>query len=73
MRTVLLLSLVLASPVGAAALSDTGGPLSADQAAYDVLAYDLDLAIDPEAQRLDGTVTMEARAGWSSTWTTVCR
>ena len=61
MRTVLLLSLVLASPVGAAALSDTGGPLSADQAAYDVLAYDLDLAIDPEAQRLDGTVTMEAR------------
>ena len=38
MRNVLLLSLALASPVGAAALSDTGGPLSADQAAYDVLA-----------------------------------
>lgn len=62
MRIVLWLSLALAAAVAAAAPSDTGGPLSADQAAYDVLAYDLDLAIDPEAQRLDGTVTVEARA-----------
>jgi len=61
MRTVHWLLLALVSPVGAAVPSDTGGPLSADQAAYDVLAYDLDLAIDPEAQRLDGTVTMEAK------------
>ena len=61
MRIVLWLSLALAAAVAAAAPSDTGGPLSADQAAYDVLAYDLDLAIDPEAQRLDGTVTVEAR------------
>jgi aminopeptidase N len=60
MRTVLLLALALAVPVATAAASDTGGPLSADQAAYDVLAYDLDLAIDPEAERLDGVVTIDA-------------
>lgn len=58
----LLLALVLASPVVAAATRDTGGPLSVDQAAFDVLAYDLDLTIDPEAQRLDGVVTIEARS-----------
>jgi hypothetical protein len=61
MRTVLLSSLVVASLAASALSADTGGPLSADQAAYDVLAYDLDLAIDPAAERLDGVVTIEAR------------
>jgi aminopeptidase N len=32
------------------------------RAAYDVLAYRLDLALDPEAKRLEGTVALEARA-----------
>lgn len=60
MRPFLLAMLLLATPA-AAVDSDSGGPLSADQASFDALAYDLDLAIDPEAQRIDGTVTLEAR------------
>lgn len=47
MQTFVLLALALASPVAAASPSDSGGPLSESQAAYDVVAYDLDLAIDP--------------------------
>ncbi|MEM8600594.1 MAG: hypothetical protein AAGF99_11795, partial [Bacteroidota bacterium] len=35
----------------------SGGPLDSRQAAYDVYYYDLDLAIDPAAQAIEGTLT----------------
>ena len=39
---------------------DSGGPLMPEQAAYDVTFYDLRLTVDPEAQAIDGTLTLEA-------------
>jgi aminopeptidase N len=41
---------------------DSGGPLLPEQAAYDVTFYDLDLRVQPDAQRIDGTVTVHATA-----------
>ncbi len=41
--------------------TDSGRPLSPEQAAYDVLSYELDLAIDPERRSISGWLTMEAR------------
>ena len=39
---------------------DTGGPLMAEQAAYDVTFYELDLTIDPAAWSISGTLTVSA-------------
>ncbi len=39
---------------------DTGGPLMSEQAAYDVSFYELDLAIDPAARSISGTLTVLA-------------
>jgi aminopeptidase N len=41
---------------------DTGGPLKPEQAAYDVLHYDLSLRIDPATRSLEGELGMRARA-----------
>ena len=40
----------------------SGGPLQADQACYDVLHYDLSLAVMPESRSIDGTLVMRAVA-----------
>ena len=40
---------------------DTGGPLSAEQAAYDVKYYSINLKIYPESQTIDGWVGVTAR------------
>lgn len=39
----------------------SGGPLRPDQACYDVLHYTLQIAVDPAAKAIDGTLTMDAR------------
>ncbi len=41
---------------------DSGGPLSAEQAAYDVHYYALDLAIDPADSSITGSLRLEAAA-----------
>ena len=41
---------------------DSGGPLLSEQAAYDVTFYDLNLRVQPDAQRIDGAVTVHATA-----------
>ena len=54
----------LASPVLAQygdSANTSGGPLKPEQAAFDVTFYDLRLAIDPESQSIEGTLTMHAR------------
>ncbi len=40
--------------------TDSGKPLSEEQAAYDARHYDLDLSIDPETQRIAGEVAVKA-------------
>jgi aminopeptidase N len=42
---------------------DSGGPLSAEQAAYDVEHYDLAIEVFPETKSISGTLTMRARIG----------
>ncbi|MEL7363593.1 MAG: M1 family peptidase, partial [Bacteroidota bacterium] len=63
-RSCLLVALVLgaAAPLTAqhAPRNTSGGPLDPRQAAYDVHYYDLDLAIDPEAEAIEGTLTVHA-------------
>ncbi len=39
----------------------SGGVLTPERAAYDVTAYDLSLAVDPDSRRIDGTLEMTAR------------
>jgi aminopeptidase N len=41
---------------------DTGGPLLEEQAAYDVLHYDIGLAVDPVKRSIAGEVRVTARA-----------
>jgi len=41
--------------------TDAGGPLTPEQAAYDVRFYELDLRIDPDARTIGGSVTLTAR------------
>ncbi|MEO6594875.1 MAG: M1 family metallopeptidase [Planctomycetota bacterium] len=40
----------------------SGGPLIPEQACYDVLHYDLGLAVDPASRTIEGTLTMRAKA-----------
>ena len=47
--------------VPAQVTEDSGGPLIAEQAAYDVLFYDLRLSLDPQRQSLSGCNTVVAR------------
>lgn len=39
----------------------TGGPLSANQAAYDVESYDIDVRVKPAEQAIEGIVTVTAK------------
>ena len=58
------LSAAVASAAGAqpgAPPNDSGLPLEPEQAAFDATYYSLDLAIDPAARTIGGTLTMEAR------------
>ncbi|MEL6616147.1 MAG: M1 family metallopeptidase [Bacteroidota bacterium] len=40
--------------------NDSGAPLHAELAAYDVRSYGLDLAVQPESRTIEGRLTMEA-------------
>ena len=65
----LLLGLLLAAPLtlattGAAQqidIYDSGGPILSEQAAYDVLFYDLSLDVDPATRSISGSNTTVAR------------
>lgn len=39
---------------------ESGGTLKLEQAAYDVLSYDISIKVDPAAKRISGTTIMEA-------------
>ena len=39
----------------------SGGPLASEQAAFDVLHYDLKLRVDPKQKTIEGALTMRAR------------
>ncbi len=41
--------------------TDTGGPLTYEQAAYDVQSYDITLDVDPAAKSIKGSVVMRAK------------
>ncbi|MEP6786911.1 MAG: M1 family metallopeptidase [Acidobacteriota bacterium] len=41
--------------------TDTGGPLMFEQAAFDVLNYDITLNVDPKTKSISGTTVMTAR------------
>lgn len=41
--------------------TETGGPLRYEQAAFDVLSYDLSVKVDPKAQWISGTAVMTAK------------
>ena len=41
--------------------ADSSGPLSPEQAAYDVIFYDLDLSIDPSAKTINGSLLCRAK------------
>ncbi len=49
-------------------LSDTGGPLLPEQAAYDVTHYDLALRVDPAARSIAGALTVHARIVSPTAW-----
>ncbi|MEO0741395.1 MAG: M1 family metallopeptidase [Bacteroidota bacterium] len=63
-RFSLLITLAVAASASLAAQSNprntSGGLLDPRQSAYDVHYYDLDLAIDPEAEAIEGTLTVHA-------------
>jgi aminopeptidase N len=48
--------------------TDSGGPLTPEQAAYDVTAYDLDIAVAPREQSIKGTLTARARIVHPTDW-----
>ena len=61
LRTLLLLLLTVGlSGCTDAPAQDSGGPLLPEQAAYDVLSYDLGVAVYPAQQRIEGQVTVHA-------------
>lgn len=41
--------------------TQSGGPISFEQAAYDVTSYDISVSVDPKNQSISGTVLMDAR------------
>ena len=60
MRNALLALLVFCASV-AAQKQSSGGPLLPEQAAFDVLHYDLELAVDPGERRIDGSLEARVR------------
>ncbi|MBK8702749.1 MAG: hypothetical protein IPN33_03450 [Saprospiraceae bacterium] len=58
--TIYILLLVVAANLAAQTdIYDGGGPLMPEQAAYDVINYDLSLQIWPDEQRIDGKVRID--------------
>lgn len=57
----LLTSSVLAQRELGVRPTETGGPLRPEQAAFDVLAYDVALRVDPKTKFLSGTTVMTAK------------
>jgi len=47
---------------------DTGGPLMAEQAAYDVLYYGVDVQVFPDSQSIEGTLEVRAHVGSPLSW-----
>ncbi len=47
---------------------DAGGPLTPEQAGYDIKSYDLDLRIDPAEQSIKGALTAQALIVHSTAW-----
>ena len=43
--------------------TDTGGPLMAEQAVYDVQTYDVALKVDPKTKTISGTTVNRSLAG----------
>lgn len=67
----LLAHTALASPPQrglAARPTESGGVLSPEQAAYDVLYYDLAVRVDPEERAISGTLTLVARILRETPW-----
>lgn len=51
--------------------SSSGGPISFEQASYDVKSYDITAKIDPATKSISGTVLMEARVVAPTRWITI--
>ena len=56
------LALLVLAPLALGQTNKSGGELIPEQACYDVARYELALAIDPQAQSIEGTLAMRARA-----------
>ncbi|BBM72085.1 M1 family metallopeptidase [Rhodothermus marinus] len=54
--------------LGARVTNHSGGPLLPEQAAYDVTFYELALRVEPDARRIDGTLTVQARVVHPLIW-----
>ncbi len=54
--------------LGARVTNHSGGPLLSEQAAYDVTFYELALRVEPDARRIDGTLTVQARVVHPLIW-----
>lgn len=62
LRTILLLLLpVAAAEAQQPDIYDSGGPLPPEQAAFDVTFYEIDLRVDPDDRRIEGSATTVAR------------
>jgi aminopeptidase N len=48
--------------------TDSGGPLMPEQAAYDVVSYDLALKVNPDEKSINGTLTVSARIVHPTAW-----
>lgn len=59
--TLLALLPILLAPVQAAQGESSGGALKLEQAAYDVLSYDVAITVDPVNKSISGTTLMDAK------------
>lgn len=60
------LSALASAPLLALQTEDSGGPLRADQACFDVQHYELILVVVPESKKIGASLTMTARMGEAS-------
>jgi len=61
-----ILSVLASVPLLALQTEDSGGPLRADQACFDVQHYELILVVVPESKKIGASLTMTARMGEAS-------
>ncbi len=66
--TTMLLNLAAAPLVAQSDVYNSGGPLMAEQAAYDVGFYALTLSVNPGDSTIDGTLRVDARVVAPVTW-----